>query len=83
LTQIHRDFQRAAAWYSPAEFVERILKGADPAQIKALSQEMTELVSLPNLLSMDEKTIEASQRWDQFCHDLFHAYQALALQEAE
>ena len=83
LTQMHRDFQRAAAWYQPAEFVERILQGADPGEIKVLSQEMTELLSHPNLLQMDEKTIEVCERWDKFCQDLYHAYQALAVQEVE
>ena len=83
LTQIHRDFQRASAWYQPAEFVERILKGADSAVIKALSQEMTELIAYPSLLQPDEKTIEICEQWDRFCQNLYHAYQATAVQEVE
>ena len=83
LTQMHRDFQRASAWYQPAEFVQRILTGADPAKIKALAQEMTELVSYPSLLRLDDRTIEVCQRWDNFCQDLYHAYQATAVQEVE
>lgn len=83
LTQMHRDFQRAATWYQPAEFVQRILKGTDPAEIEVLSQEMTELVSYPNLLQMDDRTIEVCEQWDRFCQDLYHAYQATAVQEVE
>jgi len=83
LTQMHRDFQRAAAWYKPAEFVQRILNGAEAGQIKALSQEMTELLAHPNLMQMDEKTIEICERWDSFCQNLYHAYQAVAVQEVE
>ena len=83
LTQMHRDFQRASSWYAPAEFVERILEGADQTLVKELSQEMTELISHPNLLQMDEKTIEVCERWDNFCQNLCHAYQATAVQEVE
>ena len=83
LTQIHRDFQRASAWYQPVEFVERILKGADSAVIKALSQEMTELIAYPSLLQPDEKTIEVGEQWDRFCQNLYHAYQDTAVQEVE
>ncbi|NLV16311.1 MAG: acyl-CoA dehydrogenase [Syntrophomonadaceae bacterium] len=83
LTQIHRDFQRASSWYSPAEFVERILKGSDPAEVKSLALEMTELISHPSLMQMDDKTFEICERWDKFCHNLIHAYQAAAVQEME
>ncbi len=79
LTQIHRDLQRAAAWYKPAEFVGNILTGSDEHLVAELSEEITELVSHPGLFSMDEKTKEVCRRWDAFCHKFFHSYQDLAL----
>jgi hypothetical protein len=32
---------------------------------------------------MDDVTIDICKRWDVFCHKFFHAYQDLALEEAE
>jgi hypothetical protein len=83
LTQIHRDLQRASAWYKPSEFAGNILSGLDKGMVEELSEEITELVSHSSLFSMDKKTIEVCRRWDAFCHRLFHSYQDLALQEAE
>jgi hypothetical protein len=83
LTQIHRDLQKASAWYEPAEFVRNILCGHDEAIIAELSEEITELVAYSNLFQMDEKTIDICRRWDAFCQKLFHAYQDLALREVE
>ena len=83
LTQIHRDFHRVAEWYPAREFVADILRGADPHVVKGLSEEMEELLSLPHLFEMNEKTMEICLRWDDFCARLFHAYQDLALDEAE
>ena len=37
LTQIHRDLQKAAAWYKPEEFVAEILQGMDQAQVQDLA----------------------------------------------
>lgn len=37
----------------------------------------------PHFFDMDEKTMEACERWDDFCTRLFHAYQDLALERAE
>ncbi len=83
LTQIHRDFQRVASWYPPAEFVENILKGADPGTIKDLSGQITDLLSIPHLFDMNPETLEICEKWDSFCSRLFHAFQDLALVEAE
>ncbi len=83
LTQMHRDFQRAAEWYQPAEFVQDILKGAPSEQIRFLGDEMTALLAHPSLLTMDEKTLEICERWDKFCGDLYHAYQDIALAQVE
>lgn len=83
LAQIHRDMQKASEWYSPSEFVEDILQGSDSEVVSRFSVDITELVSHPSLFMPDEKTMEISRRWDNFCHDLFHAYQDIALAEIE
>ncbi|MBN1615490.1 MAG: acyl-CoA dehydrogenase family protein, partial [Deltaproteobacteria bacterium] len=83
LTQIHRDLQQASAWYAPAEFVRSILCGSDEAIIAELCDEITELVAYPDLFQLNEKTIDMCRRWDALCHQLFHAYQDLALHEVE
>ncbi len=83
LTQMHRDFQRVAGWYPPAEFVASVLEGAEPALIQQYADEIAELLSMPHLLEMNEATIDACRRWDDFCARLFHAYQDLALAQAE
>ena len=83
LTQIHRDFKRAAPWYAPADVVAEILKGADAAVTDRLQKEAEELVAHPGLVLPDKKTMEVCERWDRFCHDLTHALQDLALAEVE
>jgi hypothetical protein len=81
LTQMHRDFQRVADWYPPAEFVASLLAGADPATVAELAGEIQELLAIPHLFEMDQHTLEICRRWDDFCARLFHAYQDLALAE--
>jgi alkylation response protein AidB-like acyl-CoA dehydrogenase len=83
LMQIHRDCQRAAPWYKPSDFVGDILKGGDTGSLAEMAAEMDELVSYPDLLTNDERTIAACGRWDVFCQRLYHAYQDLALAEVE
>ena len=83
LMQIHRDLQKASAWYKPEEFVKNILAGGDVERVDKLAAEMAEIVAYPNLLQADDETIQMSMRWDKFCHDLTHAYQNLALAEVE
>ncbi|HQO04132.1 MAG TPA: acyl-CoA dehydrogenase, partial [Spirochaetota bacterium] len=83
LTQIHRDLQRASSWYSPAEFSDGFLHGADEAVRKQFREEITELTAHPNLFGMDRKTIEVCRQWDSFCQRLFNTYQDLALHEVE
>ncbi len=83
LMQIHRDFQRASAWYKPSAFVADILKGGDKRISTNLGKEMDELISYPNLLQMDDRTIAICGQWDDFCHRLYHAYQDQALAEVE
>lgn len=83
LTQIHRDLQRAASWYSPAEFSDGFLHGADESVRKQFREEITELTAHPDLFGMDRKTIEVCREWDSFCQRLFNTYQDLALYEVE
>ncbi len=80
LTQIHRDLLKAAAWYPPGLIVKDILSGADKTVIADLSGRMKEL-SESNLLGEGESSIIACEKWDIFCHELFHAYQDIALGE--
>lgn len=83
LTQLFLDFQRARPWYPPAEFVERILAGADAADIREYTREMEELLKTPHLFDLTEETMAVCEQWDDFCDRLFHAYQDQALAEAE
>ena len=83
LTQMHRDFQRVAEWYPADEFVASVLRGADPSLVGEFSGEIRELLSIPHLFEMNERTLEVCTRWDDFCGRLFHAYQDLALADAE
>ena len=81
LMQMHRDLQRASTWYPPEELAHDVLKGANPAAVEDLANELKELVSYPDLFQMDEKTLEAAGQWEDFCRRFFHAYQDLALAE--
>lgn len=83
LTQMHRDFLRVADWYPPEEFVADLLAGAGAGATGEYAAEIQELLSVPHLFEMDQKTLEVCGRWDDFCSRLFHAYQDLALAEAE
>jgi len=83
LTQIHRDMQKAAAWYPPETVVIDLLAGADTSVISKLSMEIIDLVRHASLVTPDERTRDICRQWDRFCHRLFHAYQDLALAEVE
>ena len=81
LTQVFRDLQRAATWYPPTEFVAGVLKGGDAAVIKYFQGLIEELFVYPHLFKMDDETIAVCERWDNFCQELYHAYQTIALEE--
>jgi alkylation response protein AidB-like acyl-CoA dehydrogenase len=83
LTQMHRDFQRVADWYPAADFVASVLDGADAGTVREFSEEIGELLAIPHLFEMNERTLEVCERWDEFCARFFHAYQDLALAQAE
>jgi alkylation response protein AidB-like acyl-CoA dehydrogenase len=80
LTQIHRDLQKASAWYSPAAFVNNILAGADADLVQAFEKELVQILSYPNLYEMNDEIIAVCEQWDNFCHRFFHAYQDIALE---
>jgi alkylation response protein AidB-like acyl-CoA dehydrogenase len=81
LTQIHRDLQKAASWYAPADFVKNILEGLDNKIVAPLAAELRELVAHADLFHRDGKTIEICRRLDAFAADFSHAYEDLAFQE--
>ena len=79
LTQIHRDLQKASAWYSPTEFVNNILAGADADLVQEFEKEIVRILSYPSLYEMSDEIIAVCEQWDNFCHRLFQAYQDIAL----
>ncbi len=81
--QIHRDLQRASAWYPPEAFVRRLLEGADPARVEAVAGEVAALVAHPSLVADDAATVAACRRWDAACRELTHAFQDAALTRVE
>ncbi len=83
LTQMHRDFKKVESWYPPEDFVASMLEGASHDMINEYAHELQQLLELPHLFNMDEKTIQACERWDDFWTRFFHAYQDLALSQAE
>jgi alkylation response protein AidB-like acyl-CoA dehydrogenase len=84
LTQIHRDLLKASAWYGPDQFVANVLAGAPSNLVKALQQEILDIFAHPNLFEMSPAALLTCERWDSFCHRLYHAYQdsAVALVES-
>lgn len=83
LTQLFTDFQRARKWYPTQEFIRNLLKGADEKLIREFSAELEECLQIPHLFEMNEKTLRACSQWDDYCERLFHAYQDIALAEAD
>jgi alkylation response protein AidB-like acyl-CoA dehydrogenase len=81
--QIHRDLQRAAAWYPPAELVASLLTGGAPGASTPLAEEIGALVAHPSLLTRDAATVAACRRWDAALRELMHAFQERALEEVE
>jgi hypothetical protein len=81
--QVHRDLQRAAAWYPPGAFVTSLLEGADPARVDAIAAEVSALVAHPSLVAGDADTVSMCRRWDVACRALTHAFQEAALRRVE
>lgn len=83
LTQIHRDLLNASAWYGPDQFVANILAGAPSGLVKELQQEIMDIFAHPNLFEMSPIALLTCERWDSFCHRLYHAYQDVAMAMVE
>jgi len=81
LTQIHRDLQKAASWYSPSDFVSDALHGAPDTIIKQHQKTLERIVRHRSLMLPDEETMAICGLLDEFSKDFFHAYQDLALAE--
>ncbi|CAH2715632.1 hypothetical protein BACCIP111895_02816 [Neobacillus rhizosphaerae] len=81
LTQIYRDLQRVADWYSPVEFVSSVLGGSPQEQIKQFSEQLEDLLQRPVLGEVNEASIEAAAEWDAFCDSFFKTYQQIAVAE--
>jgi alkylation response protein AidB-like acyl-CoA dehydrogenase len=81
LTQIHRDFQRVANWYSPNEFIRDLLKGASDDKINEYAMEFKRIIDTESLLKSDSETLSICREWEIFSNKLFIAYQELALKE--
>lgn len=81
--QIHRDIQKASKWYEPAELIVNLLHGADEETLNSFTKEFIELISYPNLQKMDDETMVVCGQWDNFCQELYHCYQSVALAEVE
>ncbi|MHA1293701.1 MAG: acyl-CoA dehydrogenase family protein, partial [Promethearchaeota archaeon] len=81
LTQIHRDFQRVADWYAPADFIRDLLDGASQNVIEPLAKEFTRIISHDTLLRNDEKTLLICSDWQKLSNEIFKAYQRQALAE--
>jgi alkylation response protein AidB-like acyl-CoA dehydrogenase len=83
LTQIYRDLQRVADWYSPAEFVGCVLAGARKEYIMVFSEQLEDLLQRPVLGEVNKGSIQAAVEWDAFCDSFFKAYQEIALTEVK
>ena len=81
LTQIHRDLQRVADWYSADEFCRDLLEGADSNLIENLSREFNRIISHESLLRNDSETLAICRDWQVLSNELIQAYQNQALAE--
>ncbi|NVM19127.1 MAG: acyl-CoA dehydrogenase family protein [Candidatus Lokiarchaeota archaeon] len=81
LTQIHRDFQRVAEWYTANDFIKDLLEGVDQKTIRFLSTEFSRIISHDSLLRNDTETLVICRDWEKLSNDLFHIYQDQALIE--
>ncbi|TFG18294.1 MAG: acyl-CoA dehydrogenase [Promethearchaeota archaeon] len=81
LTQIHRDFQRVADWYSSEEFIQDLLERANNDKIKEYALEFKRIMDTESLLKNDSETLTICREWESFSNKLFIAYQEQALEE--
>ncbi|MCM3719024.1 acyl-CoA dehydrogenase family protein [Fictibacillus phosphorivorans] len=81
LTQIYRDIQRVADWYSPIEFVGSVLSGAPQEKVEHYAERLTDLLQKPVCGEISEESIMAAEEWDAFSDSFFKEYQQIALDE--
>jgi len=81
LTQIHRDFQRVAEWYSADEFIKDLLDGLEKERVQDLAMRFQKIISHDSLLKADEETLQLCRDWQSLSNEIFHAYQDLAFKE--
>jgi len=79
LTQIHRDFQRVADWYSAQDFVKDLLENSDKDIISSYAEKFSTIMKHESLLRNDEITLKICKEWQEFSNKLFKAYQEEAL----
>ncbi len=79
LTQIHRDLQRVAEWYSAEEFIRDVLEGADSSIVEPLAKRFARIVSHDSLLRSDEITLNICKDWQELSNKIVRVYQEQAL----
>lgn len=73
--------QKAASWYDPEDFIGDILTGCNYSIIDQFSHEMTKLLTYDLSAEPNNETIRQAEEWENFCDNLFLAYQEQALSE--
>lgn len=82
LAQIYRDFQRAAAWYSPREFVADLLPNHPYEEKEALFRQLEACLAADSLTGEPTgENMQFARNWETVCEQLFIAYQNEALME--
>lgn len=81
LTQIHRDLNRASAWYSPEQFVADLLPKSKPEMLNKYSEKLQQLLACDLSAEPNQETIQSAKEWERLCDDLFFHYQEQALKE--
>ncbi|MHA1148172.1 MAG: acyl-CoA dehydrogenase family protein [Promethearchaeota archaeon] len=81
LTQIHRDLQRVAEWYSADDFVRDLLTGAEKEIVEPLAKSFKEIINHDTLLRNDAETRAICREWEYLSSEIMHAYQDQALDE--
>ncbi len=81
LTQIHRDLQRVADWYSPKEFIRDLLDGGNLDEVRDLATALHRIISHETLLRNDEITLSICRDWVSLSKRILKTFQEIALNE--
>lgn len=79
LTQIHRDLQKAKAWYASDQLIARILPDAPSALREDLANEARDLLAGKTLDAAEVGADDRGFRWALFCTRIMHEFQIAAL----